>query len=47
MIAIEFEQLLNYYENSKEISSDKVEKGPRFSDEKQQRFFINLGQIKD
>ena len=43
MIAIEFEQLLNYYENSKEISTDKVEKGPRFSDENQQRFFINLG----
>ena len=46
MIAIEFEQLLKYYENSKEISSDKVERGPRFSDDNQQRFFINLGHNK-
>tara|TARA_Y100000991_G_scaffold81448_1_gene61472 strand:- start:526 stop:1635 length:1110 start_codon:yes stop_codon:yes gene_type:complete len=46
MIAIEFSQLLKYYENSREISSDKGGKGPRISNEDHQRFFINLGHNK-
>ena len=46
MIAIEFEQLLKYYENSREISSDKGKKGSRISNEDHQRFFINLGHNK-
>ena len=46
MIAIEFEQLLKYYENSKDIYSEKGEKGPRLTNENQQRFFINLGHNK-
>ena len=46
MIAIEFSQLLKYYENSREISSDKGGRGPRISNEDHQRFFINLGHNK-
>ena len=46
MIAIEFEQLLKYYENSRDISSEKGERGPRLTNENQQRFFINLGHNK-
>ena len=46
MIVIEFSQLLNYYENSRDISSEKGERGPRLTNENQQRFFINLGHNK-
>lgn len=46
MIAIELEQLLKYYENSRDIYSEKKEKEPRLTNENQQRFFINLGHNK-
>ena len=43
MIGIEFNQLLKYYENSRDIVKDKGSKGSRVSSEDNQRFFINLG----
>ena len=43
MIGIEFNQLLKYYENSRDISKDKGTRGPKVSSDDHQRFFINLG----
>lgn len=43
MIGIEFNQLLKYYENSRDIVKDKGSKGPRVKSDDHQRFFINLG----
>ena len=43
MIGIEFNQLLKYYENSRDIVKDKGSKGSRVTSEDNQRFFINLG----
>ena len=43
MIGIEFNQLLKYYENSRDIVNDKGSKGPKFKSNDHQRFFINLG----
>ena len=43
MIGIEFNQLLKYYENSRDIFKDKGSKGPRLKSDDHQRFFINLG----
>ena len=43
MIGNEFNQLLKYYENSREIIKDKRSKGPRLKSNDHQRFFINLG----
>jgi ATP-dependent RNA helicase DeaD len=43
MIGIEFNQLLKYYENSRDIVKDKGSKGPRIKSDDNQRFFINLG----
>ncbi|MBD00999.1 MAG: ATP-dependent RNA helicase [Crocinitomicaceae bacterium] len=43
MIGNEFNQLLKYYENSREIVKDKRSKGPRLKSNDHQRFFINLG----
>ena len=43
MIGIEFNQLLKYYENSRDISKDKGTRGPKISSDDHQRFFINLG----
>jgi ATP-dependent RNA helicase DeaD len=43
MIGIEFNQLLKYYENSRDIVKDKGSKGPRIKSDDHQRFFINLG----
>ncbi len=43
MIGNEFNQLLKYYENSREIVKDKRRKGPRLKSDDHQRFFINLG----
>ena len=42
MIGIEFNQLLKYYENSRDIVKDKGSKGPRVKSDGHQRFFINL-----
>jgi len=43
MIGIEFNQLLKYYENSRDIAKDKGTRGPKVSSDDHQRFFINLG----
>ena len=43
MIGIEFNQLLKYYENSRDIVKDKGSKGLRVKSDDHQRFFINLG----
>ena len=43
MIGIEFNQLLKYYENSRDIVKDNGSKGPRVKSDDHQRFFINLG----
>ena len=43
MIGIEFNQLLKYYENSRDIIKDKGSKGQRIKSDDHQRFFINLG----
>jgi ATP-dependent RNA helicase DeaD len=43
MIGIEFNQLLKYYENSRDIVKDKGSNGPRIKSDDHQRFFINLG----
>ena len=43
MIGIEFNQLLKYYENSRDIVKDKGSKGPIVKSDDHQRFFINLG----
>jgi ATP-dependent RNA helicase DeaD len=46
MISIEFNQLLNYYENSRDISSSKIERNGRSNNDDHERFFINLGHNK-
>ena len=46
MISIEFNQLLRYYEKSRDISNSKIGNKPRSNNEDHQRFFINLGQNK-
>ena len=46
MISIEFNQLLNYYEKSRDISSTKIGKSERSNSEDHERFFINLGHNK-
>jgi ATP-dependent RNA helicase DeaD len=43
MIGIEFNQLLKYYENSRDIVNDRGSKGPIVKSNDHQRFFINLG----
>lgn len=43
MIGIEFNQLLKYYENSRDIVNDRENKGPKVKSNDHQRFFINLG----
>ena len=43
MIGIEFNQLLKYYENSRDIVNDRGSKGPKVKSNDHQRFFINLG----
>ena len=43
MIGIEFNQLLKYYENSRDIVNDKGSKGARVTSDDHQRFFISLG----
>ena len=43
MIGIEFNQLLKYYENSRDIVNDRGSKGPKIKSNYHQRFFINLG----
>ena len=43
MIGIEFNQLLKYYENSRDIVNDRGAKGPKVKSNDHQRFFINLG----
>ena len=46
MISIEFNQLLNYYEKSRDISSTQIGKSGRSNSEDHERFFINLGHNK-
>ena len=46
MISIEFNQLLNYYENSRDISSSNKDRKGRSNIEDHERFFINLGHNK-
>jgi ATP-dependent RNA helicase DeaD len=46
MISIEFNQLLRYYEKSRDISNSKISNKERSNNEDHQRFFINLGQNK-
>ena len=46
MISIEFNQLLNYYEKSRDISSTQIGKSERSNSEDHERFFINLGHNK-
>jgi len=46
MISIEFNQLLNYYENSKDISSNVQNGKKRSNISDHERFFINLGHNK-
>ena len=43
MIGIEFNQLLKYYENSRDIVNDRGSIGPKVKNNDHQRFFINLG----
>ena len=43
MIGIEFNQLLKYYENSRDIVNDRGNKGSKVKSNDHQRFFINLG----
>ena len=46
MISIEFNQLLNYYEKSRDISSTQIGKIGRSNSVDHERFFINLGHNK-
>ena len=46
MISIEFNQLLNYYENSRDISNREIGKNGRSNNDDHERFFINLGHNK-
>ncbi len=46
MISIEFNQLLSYYENSRDISSSNKDRKGRSNIENHERFFINLGHNK-
>jgi len=46
MISIEFNQLLSYYENSRDISSLNKDRKGRSNIEDHERFFINLGHNK-
>ena len=46
MISIEFNQLLSYYENSRDISSSNKDRKGRSNIEDHERFFINLGHNK-
>jgi ATP-dependent RNA helicase DeaD len=46
MISIEFNQLLNYYEKSRDISNRKIDGNSRSNSGDHERFFINLGHNK-